>query len=248
VARSGRIVLLTAAEPFGPGLQQRRMTSLVSVLALGFLFGLRHAIDPDHVVAVSTIVSRERRIWTSSIVGALWGLGHTATIVVVGTAILMFKLVISPRVGGMLEFGVALMLILLGALSLSTKLPRYSLMQAPADAWPGDGPIEVGLPRTYGGLSLRAAARPIVVGIVHGLAGSATLALVVLSTIHSPFWGLLYLAVFGVGTGVGMILLTTAVALPFVYTARRFQRLNTWLGTIVAFGSIALGVIVALLR
>src|ERR1700741_4210735 len=95
------------------------MTSALVILGIGFFLGMRHATDPDHVVAVSTIVSRERSIPRAGWVGILWGIGHTLTILLVGAAIILFGVVIPPRLGLTLEFSVALMLILLGVLNLT---------------------------------------------------------------------------------------------------------------------------------
>src|SRR3979490_19988 len=95
------------------------MITLLSIMTLGFFLGMRHATDPDHVIAVTTIVSRQRSIRQAALIGILWGLGHTITILVVGSAIILFGLVIPPRVGLTMEFSVGLMLILLGILNLS---------------------------------------------------------------------------------------------------------------------------------
>jgi high-affinity nickel permease len=92
--------------------------SIVSFLFLGFLLGMRHATDADHVVAIATIVSRERRIAGSALIGAAWGLGHTITIMSLGAAIIVFGVVIPPRLGLSMEFAVGIMLILLGVLKL----------------------------------------------------------------------------------------------------------------------------------
>jgi high-affinity nickel-transport protein len=193
------------------------------------LLGLRHATDADHVVAVTTIVARERRLWASSLIGAWWGIGHSLTIFFVGGSILVFSVVIPPRVGLAMELVVAAMLIALGTARLSGRLGGSGRPQKASGV----------------GVTARLAARPVVVGIVHGLAGSAAVALLVLSTIHSARWGLLYLLIFALGTVAGMMLLTTAIALPFAYTARRFDRLNGWLGTATGLASIAFGVFVA---
>src|SRR5579863_3513803 len=100
------------------------MITLVAIILLGFFLGMRHATDPDHVVAVTTIVSRERTIRHATLIGALWGLGHTFTILVVGSAIILFKLTIPPRLGLTMELSVGLMLILLGVLNLTGVLRR----------------------------------------------------------------------------------------------------------------------------
>src|SRR3977135_850231 len=175
------------------------MITLVSIMALGFFLGMRHATDPDHVIAVTTIVSRQRSIRHAALIGILWGLGHTITILVVGSAIILFDLVIPPRVGLPMELSVGLMLILLGILNLSgilrwiteTVTPAHSEQHSHAHGH-GDyahghlhghsprkpGPAEDATPvswmdRTVGRLGLYQALRPLAVGIVHGLAGSA---------------------------------------------------------------------------
>src|SRR5213595_3197240 len=98
------------------------MITLFSIIALGFFLGMRHATDPDHVIAVTTIVSRRRSVRQAALMGLLWGLGHTITILVVGSAIILFGLVIPPRIGLTMELSVGLMLILLGVLNLSGML------------------------------------------------------------------------------------------------------------------------------
>src|ERR1700728_2586135 len=100
------------------------MAALFAILLLGFFLGMRHATDPDHVVAVTTIVSRERTMLHATVIGALWGLGHTITILAVGSAIILFRLTIPPRIGLSMELCVGLMLILLGILNLTGVLRR----------------------------------------------------------------------------------------------------------------------------
>ena len=102
------------------------MTTLLAIIALGFFLGMRHATDPDHVIAVTTIVSRERTVFHAAIIGALWGFGHTVTILAVGSAIILFKFTIPPRLGLSMELSVAFILILLG-LSNLTGLTRRAI-------------------------------------------------------------------------------------------------------------------------
>ena len=246
------------------------MSALVSVILLGFFLGMRHATDADHVIAVTTIVSRQRSLVSAMAVGALWGLGHTVTILLVGGTIVLFGLVIPPRVGLTMELSVALMLILLGILSLSGLLGRVNevLSTARAQAHPvhthphrhgdyvhshahGHEPSTHGhredqtpqawLDRAFGRLGLYQLLRPLIVGLVHGLAGSAAVALLVLAAIRDPGWAVAYLLIFGVGTIVGMMLITTAVAVPFAYTARRFEGLNRHLVAASGLLSLAFG-------
>jgi high-affinity nickel permease len=239
--------------------------TLVSVILLGFFLGMRHATDPDHVIAVSTIVSRERRITSAMLIGVFWGIGHSMTILAVGGAIVVFDVVIPPRLGLSMEFSVALMLIVLGLLNLTGILRSISEAFAPSSGQavahvhahrhgslvhthlhvhgveaPDHGEARVSwIDQTTSRLGAFDIVRPLVVGIVHGLAGSAAVALLVLTAIPSPAWAVGYLLVFGVGTIVGMMLITAANAVPFAVTAGRFAMVNRYLG--VASGLLSLG-------
>jgi high-affinity nickel-transport protein len=228
------------------------MTSLASILALGFLLGLRHATDPDHVVAVTTIVARERQLRRASLIGALWGTGHSLTLFVLGGALVAFRMVVPPRVGLALELTVAAMLIVLGASALSR--PRATGRAALAHAHgPSDVPVGHAheSPSRGWSMSPRTSSvrgqglRSLAVGVVHGLAGSGAASLLVLSTIADARWALVYLGVFGAGTFAGMVLLTTAIALPFTYAAARFARWSAWLARGTGLASVTLGVVVA---
>ncbi len=197
------------------------MTALLSVLVLGFLLGMRHATDPDHVVAVTTIVSQQRSLARAARTGVLWGIGHTATIFLVGGAIIVLKVQldgIPPRIGLSLEFAVAVMLVVLGLLTLAGGERRV----------------------------VDSTARPITVGFVHGLAGSAAVAtLPQVALIPDPRWAAGYLAVFGVGTIAGMLLITVSIAAPSLLATRRFVGMNRTLRIASGVVSIAFGLFLA---
>jgi high-affinity nickel permease len=247
------------------------LVNLVPVVLLGFFLGMRHATDPDHVIAVSTIVSREHRITGAMLIGTLWGIGHSLTIFLVGGAIIAFDVVIPPRLGLSMELSVAFMLILLGVLNLTgilkwisetshsshgvlhshphhhsdivhTHLHRHDVEAHSHDEretpvrWIDGAVLRLGV---FGAL------RPLVVGVVHGLAGSAAIALLVLTAIPSPLWAAVYLLVFGIGTTVGMILITAANAVPFTVTARRFTLVNRYLGVASGLVSVGFGLFLA---
>lgn len=204
--------------------------STASVLTFGLLLGLKHAVEADHLAAVTTFVSERKSILGASLVGGLWGAGHTLSLLVAGIAVILFHLRISERTALALEFCVGLMLVALGANALR-KLLRGGTVHlhwhhhgthVHAHPHVHDVPDEREAPHTHHGLRL--SARPFLVGMVHGLAGSAALMLLVLSTISSPVAGLLYILVFGIGSVGGMMLMSALVGLPLTLTANRFAR------------------------
>ena len=203
------------------------MLDALSAALLGFLLGLKHATDSDHVVAVSAIVARERTFRRAAWIGGLWGIGHSLTVFVVGGAIVAFRLVIPPRLGLGLEFGVALMLIVLGFNNLRP--------QAVAE----DHGHEHEIPPASNDL------RPVLVGIVHGLAGSAAVAILVLAAIPKTALALAYLFVFGVGTIAGMTLVTGMIAWPAVYAGDRMARFQTGIRLAAGALSVLFGVLLA---
>ena len=242
------------------------MTALFAIIALGFVLGMRHATDPDHVVAVTTIVSRERTMLHAAAIGALWGIGHTFTILAVGSAIILFRLTIPPRVGLSMELSVGLMLILLGVLNLTGVLRRamewltlrrlgpaahshFIFGRSMVHTHDEDGePVLLDpysilgwTPQWWKKLGLFHVLRPLVVGVVHGLAGSAAVALLVLTTISRPSWAIGYLLIFGLGTVAGMMLITAVIALPFAYSLQHFAQLNRSLALASGFLSVAFG-------
>ena len=250
------------------------MLTGLAILAIGFLLGMRHATDPDHVIAVSTIVSRERSLSKASLIGAFWGLGHTITIVAVGVPIILFNLVIPPRVGLTMEFAVSLMLILLGILNLtgasqwlsdkfSPAHPKvvgehahlhehnhhvhyhWHAHVAAAEHHADSLPVPTVVEKPLAKLGLFHTLRPFFVGVVHGLAGSAAAALLVLATIRNPRWAAFFLLIFGVGTIAGMMLITFALALPFSYAGTRFSWLNRGLITGSGVVSLCFGLFLA---
>ena len=198
--------------------------TLFSILGLGFLLGMRHATDSDHVIAVTTIVSQERNVFNAALIGIFWGIGHSITLLIVGGTIFVFGVVIPERVGMSLEFCVAIMLVLLGLLNLGSFRRRLNYSHEHL--------------RVHG-FYLRL--RPAIVGVVHGLAGSAAVALLVLPMIRNPYWATFYLLVFGAGTIAGMMLITTIIATPISYWGKRFQLFNRYIGTVTGALSVGFG-------
>jgi len=233
-------------------LSKENLGPILFVTCLGLILGMRHSTDADHVVAISTIVSKQRSIRNAAVIGSVWGLGHTITIFVVGSLIILFGVEIPPRLGLSLEFAVALMLILLGVLNLTGVTLKVTNLLTPTIANSKNRPVlEQGrtsttrlerlLENSVGRLGLYQCLRPLVIGLVHGLAGSAAVALLVLSTIHSPIWATVYLLIFGAGTMIGMMCMTAAMAVPLTFAGERSTRLGKWVGAASGMASLCFG-------
>ena len=194
------------------------MLSALGLSLFGLLLGIRHAVDPDHVVAVTAIATGQRSVRNAGMIGAMWGVGHTFTILLVGGAIIVFRIAIPPRLGLAFEFAVGIVLIVLGLANLLSR-------------------AEVTPPRN--------SARPVVVGMVHGLAGSAAVALLVLAAVRETAWAIGYLMLFGLGTIVGMIVVTTAIAVPAAYAANRVTALRRYLVVASGAASVIAGTLIA---
>lgn len=221
-----------------------------SLMTIGLLLGMEHALDADHVVAVSTIVSESRSLRRSLVIGVVWGIGHTATLLLVGLVVLLFGIAVPPWAALSAEFLVGLILILLGIQILwkykkkrihahvhrhSDELHIHFHAHEATDAHTHDEPDAHA--HEHQGPHVR---KPLFVGMVHGLAGSAALLVLVLSTIRSPLTGVLYILTFGLGSIVGMLTVSALIGLPFLLTRGRFERLHG--GARVLAGLLSIGI------
>lgn len=233
------------------------MDSALVILGLGFVLGLKHATEADHLVAVTTIVSEQRSIWRSAAVGGLWGLGHTAALFAVGTLLILLRVTLPEGLRVALELAVALMIVLLGTRVLYLVLRRrrdahvhahthggrthtHLHFHDRADAHAADDPRHASHARHrgFGGW------RPVAVGVVHGLAGSAALTLFVLAEVMrggSRLLGFAYLLIFGAGSVGGMLLMSALIGLPFALTAARFRNIDTPVRLLAGCLSVAFG-------
>ena len=230
-----------------------------ALLGLGLVFGLKHATEVDHVVAVSAIVSEHRNVMRSALVGGLWGAGHTASLIIVGVLVLVFRVAIPQSVANWLEFVVALMIIALGVLAVTRVLRKRADVHLHRHRHSHDGPTHVHVhfhehgtehasvaarhssPSSHSHAIARLGFKPLLVGAMHGLAGSAALTLLVLTQIQSVSLGLLYLALFGIGSTLGMLLMSGLIGLPFALSGRRLTNINYGLQTAAGALSIAFG-------
>lgn len=176
------------------------MAIFITILGIGFLLGLRHATDADHVIAISTITAKQKDIKGSTIVGALWGLGHSAIVTLVGILIIFFSLTISAQIEMLLEYFVGIMLIVLGSMNVFNV--RISFFQT---------------------------TRPILVGLMHGLAGSAAIALLILATIKNINDAIFYLLIFNIGVIVGMMIITTLIGASFAMAKKKINNFHKYL-------------------
>lgn len=226
---------------------------ILTLLGLGLTFGLKHATEVDHVVAVSTLVSEHKSLSRSALVGGLWGLGHTSSVVIVGVLVLVFKVAIPVSVAKWLELGVALMIIGLGVVAVMKVLRRRSDVHLHRHTHDGQSHIHLHFheqgtehstaaytPKHAHNIS-RVGFKPLLVGAMHGLAGSAALTLLLLTQIQIVWVALLYLAVFGLGSTAGMMLMSGLIGLPFLFTDRRLTRFNYGLQTAAGASSVVFG-------
>ncbi len=210
---------------------------VVTLLALGFVLGLKHALDADHVVAVSTIVSQVKSVRKSSLFGAIWGVGHTTTLLLVGLLILILKIAIPERVASSFEFLVGIVLVVLG-IDVLRKVARDKIH---FHKHQHGGVVHAHLHSHAKSFLHSHVHKSFLVGVVHGLAGSAALMLLVLTTIKSVFLGVLYILIFGVGSILGMLVIGGIISLPFFFTAKS-DRMNSTVKILAGAISILLGI------
>lgn len=191
--------------------------TILPALTLGFALGLRHALDADHIAAVGTLTGGGRSTWRAALLGASWGVGHSVSVLLVGGALVIMKLPMPPRIALALEFCVAMMLIMLGIRSLRKRRAEQHV----------------------------SATRPLLIGVVHGLAGSAVLAFLVLSTASSGLAAAAYLLCFSVGTIAGMAIVTSIISLPGRFSWGGAGRLEHGLRFAAGIASIGIGLMLA---
>ncbi|MFC3886144.1 sulfite exporter TauE/SafE family protein [Bacillus songklensis] len=170
--------------------------SLLSVLAVGFVLGIKHAIEPDHVIAVSTIASQSKKLWRSSLAGVFWGIGHTMTLFIVGMVLIILKDEIPEGWAMSLEFLVGIMLVYLGMSAIFSWKHSHVHSKRGRSSY----------------------LKSMMIGFVHGLAGSAAMVLLTMSSVEQAWQGAVYIFIFGIGTCMGMLAFTTVLGIPFVTT------------------------------
>jgi hypothetical protein len=207
--------------------------SVNSLVALGFVLGLRHALEADHLAAISTIVTERRSLLSSLFVGAFWGIGHTLALLLAGVGVLLLRYRMTDQTAHALELCVGIMLVLLGANALRSLVRRGA---------------SHGHDHATGALHSHSAVwlvgRPFAVGMVHGLAGSAPLLVLTVTLMSSPLVAFSYIAVFGVGSIMGMAAMSLLVSVPARLTVEHFARTNLALRGLSGLFSVSLGLFI----
>ena len=216
-----------------------------SLLFFGFVLGLCHATEADHLAAVSTIVSERKSLFSAALVGGLWGVGHTIALFVVGLIVILLKLQISESVEAKLESVVGLMLVILGVNAVRKILSSKTIHAHTHDHSGHEHKhLHTHADETAEASHHRFSPRSVVVGMIHGLAGSGALMFIILPLIESPVVALAYIVVFGIGSIGGMMLMSFLLGLPFHLTAGRFGALNTGIRWCSGIFSIGLGMFI----
>ncbi len=214
------------------------MDSTIVALILGFLLGIRHAFEADHLIAVTTMVTENRNALKAALIGTFWGIGHTTTLFLVGLLVLVFKLTITKELSTIFESLVGVMLVLLGIKVLTSI--RDTVHVHPH--------IHQGVEHIH--LHVHGSdtkshpphQRSFLVGALHGIAGSGTLMILILSTIRSLSGGIFYILLFGLGSIIGMTAMSFVVGLPFVFSTGKFVGIDRYLKSIAGIVSIIFGV------
>jgi hypothetical protein len=222
---------------------------MTTVLFLGFLIGMRHAVEADHVAAVASLVTRSQSFGESIRLGSAWGLGHTLTLFFFGSVVILMDVMIPERMAMMLEFTVGIMLVVLGVDVIRRVIRERihfhahqhgdSIRHFHAHSHAGEGrhedsPHEHEHPKRF---PLRA----LLIGMMHGMAGSAALIVLTLQTVTSPLAGLIYMLLFGLGSMIGMALLSAIIMIPIRHSAKRLTWLYNGLQATVGTGTLLLG-------
>ncbi|MBS4178964.1 sulfite exporter TauE/SafE family protein [Lederbergia citrea] len=214
--------------------------SLLSILFLGFVLGIKHAIEPDHVIAVSTIASQSKKLSRASLAGVFWGIGHTATLFIVGIILILMKDEIPLKWELSLEFIVGIMLVYLGITTIISfkNIHRHKHDEVPhhylhSHKHSGQHEHQHKKKVSY--------TKSLLIGLVHGLAGSGAMVLLTMSTVKTVWEGAIYIVVFGMGTVVGMLFFTTIIGIPFALSAKK-RSLNRPLAQLTGIISTVFGI------
>ncbi len=217
--------------------------AVMTVFGVGFLLGLRHALEPDHMIAVSTIASRSGSLFKAAMAGIFWGIGHTLTLLIVGLLLIGVRVAIPPIVEQWLEAGVGIMLIVLGWMSVRSIWREK--VHVHAHEHDGERHIHFHSHKSQRDHEHRHVINPqrtsFLIGMIHGFAGSGALAMMTMASIETTMQAIIYILLFGIGTILGMLMFTLLLGLPFILFANSSEKTVQVLSIATGFLSIIYG-------
>lgn len=226
---------------------------MLSILTLGLLFGMRHTIEADHLAAVATLTSNTKTVKLAVRQGALWGIGHTLTLFIFCSVVLFFNTSIPENTASLLEFVVGIMLLVLGADMLRKTYKKR--IHFHTHEHPSTGKHFHAHSHTKGEEHTEAHEhhhannsfyKPLLIGMMHGMAGTAALMVLVFQSVEGTVAALIYTVIFGVGSILGMALLSVTIAVPFMFSASRMTRLHNAMHYSLGSITMCIGLMVAI--
>jgi high-affinity nickel permease len=214
------------------------MNEFLGLLTFGFLIGIKHAFDSDHVAAVTTLVSESEDLKISSKLGTFWGAGHTATLLIAGIILTLFNLTISERWTTLFEIGIGIMLIVLGV-NLLFKIRRKKI-HLHQHSHNGTTHTHLHSHQNNPAHTHNHLKKSFIIGTFHGLAGSAGLMLLLLATTSNLSQTITYILIFGLGSIAGMTMISTLISLPLLAT-KKLNKTHQWIQLSAGLLSVIIG-------
>lgn len=214
------------------------MNYSLATLGFGFILGVQHAFEPDHVIAVATLITEHKKPTKAALAGAFWGVGHTTTLFTIGLIVLILKISIPERLNLFAELLVGIMLVFLGIRAISQG--RFLIHKHPHS--------HEDLKHTHIHAHRESQKDPshktksFLVGVFHGLAGSGALMVLVLSTISTILEGMYYVLLFGMGSILGMTIMSFLLSLPLSYSTQKFINVEKDLRNLAGGASVIFGI------
>ena len=217
-------------------------TETVAILAFGFILGVKHALDVDHITAVSAMLSKSKSIFKASRTGILWGLGHTLTLLLAGILVLGFKLTISERLALSMELLVGVVLVVLGVPIIRSFIKKRIHLHTHTHG--NNVHFHMHSHSESDDHHHSHEYKSLFVGMIHGMAGSAALMLAVLTTTGSFLEGISYIFVFGLGSILGMFIFSGILSIPFILAERHYNRVSETIKLTAGVISVGLGTMI----
>jgi len=215
------------------------MERQLSILVFGFLLGIKHSFETDHVVAVTTIVSEHKKLLQAALVGTFWGMGHTTTLFVIGLSVLVLKIAIPQQISLFFEMIVGITLVVLGLAAIYRTVSFHIHVHTHSHLTHVHQHMHTNTSHSH------VHKKSFLMGTLHGLAGSGALMLLVLSTIRNTMEGVIYILLFGIGSAGGMTVISLILGLPFLLSTQKFPNIQKYLSLVAGIISVVVGATLA---